>query len=255
MNTIRHSAALAAATATVLATTAFAVPALAADDPPQAPGTIELSDATLEWGVKESFRSYVAGMAKGEITTGGGAEQAADNGPFTFSGGTGSYDLGTHSVNTSFPGDVRFRSTAHGFDIRLSDVKLVTEGRTGGSIVADITAAGETRDDVELADLDLSEVRPGSGAGGAMTFAGIPTTMTEAGAAAFNGMYQKGTVLDPATLTVQPAATGGTSGGSESGGSGTGGTDGGSESGGSDSGGTDTGGSTGGSDSGGSDSG
>ncbi|WP_371647577.1 HtaA domain-containing protein [Streptomyces mirabilis] len=50
----------------------------------------------MTWGIKQSYRAYVTGMAAG--TPADGATQAADNGAFTFTGGTGSYDSTTHAV-------------------------------------------------------------------------------------------------------------------------------------------------------------
>ncbi|MFJ4712067.1 HtaA domain-containing protein [Streptomyces sp. NPDC088785] len=196
----RHPMALAAATATVVALGAGALvlPAAAADG---APAGIELKNGTLDWGIKQSFRSYVTGAAAGSIAATDGATQAAGNGPFTFTGGTGTYDTATHGTDTSFKGAVRFSSKAHGFDIRVSDVKVVTSGTTG-HIDADVSLNGTVQNDIEFATLDLSGVRPGQGAGGAMTFKDIPATLTAKGAAAFNGMYKEGTALDAATLTV-----------------------------------------------------
>ncbi|MZD06587.1 hypothetical protein GTW43_16000 [Streptomyces sp. SID5785] len=203
MSLVRHPIALAAATGVVVAAGAgvLALPASAAGKP----AVIELENGTLDWGIKQSFRSYVTGIALGTIEATDGARQAADNGVFTFSDGTGSYDTATHGTDTAFRGAVRFASKAHGFDISISDVKVVTEG-TSGHIDADVTLNGTTQDDIAFATLDLSAVEPGQGAGGAMTFKDIPATLTADGAEAFNGMYAEGTALDPATLSVTPAA-------------------------------------------------
>ncbi|WP_030679509.1 HtaA domain-containing protein [Streptomyces rimosus] len=208
MAAIRRPLALAAAIATAATTAALCLPttATAAPAADAAAPKLELKNGTLDWGVKESFRKYVKGMALGDITTADGARQAPDNGPFTFTGGTGTYDMSTHAVATTFKGSVRFTSKAHGFDIKLADLKVATQGKTG-AITADVTAAGKTQDDVALASLDLSGVRPGSGAGGAMTFAKIPVKLTAKGAEAFNGMYKEGQELDAATLSVTPAST------------------------------------------------
>ncbi|MER5440574.1 HtaA domain-containing protein [Streptomyces sp. NPDC002790] len=205
----RHPIALAAATATATATAvvlgggALSLPAFAAE---QAAPSVELKDGTLDWGIKESFRKYVTGIALGKIEASDGATQAADNGAFTFGGGTGTYDTATHGTDTTFKGAVRFASTAHGFDIKVADVKVVTTGTTG-HIDADVTLNGSTQNDIEFATLDLSAVKPGQGAGGAMTFKGIPATLTADGAKAFNGMYEAGAALDPATLTVTAASS------------------------------------------------
>ncbi|MFE6893814.1 HtaA domain-containing protein [Streptomyces sp. NPDC057694] len=200
----RHPIALAAATATVVAlgAGALALPAAAAEG---ASSGIELKNGTLDWGIKESFRKYVTGIAAGSIDATDGATQAADNGPFTFTGGTGTYDTTTHGTDTAFKGAVRFSSQAHGFDIKVSDVKVVTSGTTG-HIDADVSLNGTVQNDIEFATLDLSAVKPGQGAGGAMTFKDIPATLTADGASAFNGMYKEGTALDAATLTVTAAS-------------------------------------------------
>ncbi|WP_394434687.1 HtaA domain-containing protein [Streptomyces sp. SGAir0957] len=202
MSLVRHPIALAAATAVALGAGAVALPAFAADKAP----AIELKDGTLDWGVKESFRKYVTGIAAGKIEASDGATQADGNGVFRFTGGVGTYDMTTHGTDTAFKGGVRFVSTAHMFDIEISDVKVVTSGTTG-HIDADVSLNGTVQNDIEFAALDLSAVRPGQGAGGAMTFKDIPTTLTADGAKAFNGMYQAGAALDPATLTVTAATT------------------------------------------------
>ncbi|WJV49142.1 HtaA domain-containing protein [Streptomyces flavofungini] len=207
--------AAAVATAVALGTAALALPAVAADAPSEAasgtprtaaeqkaPPAFTITDGTLDWGLKESFRKYVTGMAHGKITADGGAEQAPDNGVFTFTGGKGTYELADHALKAGFKGAVRFTSTQHKFDISIADVKVHTKGKTG-AIQADVTLNGAKQNDIDLATLDLSEVRPGQGAGGAMTFKDIPTALTAKGAKAFNGMYQEGQALDPATLTVK----------------------------------------------------
>ncbi|MDT0344582.1 HtaA domain-containing protein [Streptomyces litchfieldiae] len=196
---------LATATATVLSITSLAAPAFA-EDTQAAP--IGLVDGTLDWGVKESFRRYITGpIAGGSATTADGAETNQD-GSYRFTGGTGTYDLTTHAVDTAFDGSVHFEGHHGALDLKLSELRVVTEG-TSGSIVADVTVAGTTTEDVEFAALDLTGVAPGQGEGGAMVFAGIPATLTAGGAEAFefNGspMYAEGTALDPATLTVSPA--------------------------------------------------
>ncbi|MEV6393794.1 HtaA domain-containing protein [Streptomyces sp. NPDC051907] len=219
MPATRRPIALAAAvaTATALGATAFALPALAADKAPAAGApaagapaagpTVELKDGTLEWGFKESFRKYVTGMAAGKIEVADGAKQAANNGPFTFTDGKGTYDTAKKGTDTAFKGSVLFSSKIHAFDIKLADVKVVTEGK-GGAIQADVTLNGATQNDIAVAQLDLTNVPPGQGPGGAMVFKDIPTKLTADGAKAFNGMYKEGDALDAATLTVTPVSDG-----------------------------------------------
>ncbi|MCM2428767.1 HtaA domain-containing protein [Streptomyces sp. RKAG337] len=204
----RRPLAFAIAAATAVGATALSLPALAADNGTSgAPGApkIVLDGGTLDWGVKESFRNYVTGMAAGTIETAGGATKNAD-GTFRFGGAKGSYDTATHAVSVGFDGSVRFTSKLHGFDIELADLKIDTVGTTG-TLTADVTSAGATADDVKFASLDLSAVRPGGGADGSMSFAGIPAALTADGSKAFNGMYKAGDKLDAASLTVKPQAT------------------------------------------------
>ncbi|AXK35551.1 hypothetical protein DVA86_25805 [Streptomyces armeniacus] len=230
-----HGAALAAATATVLAATAFlALPAtaaaVAADDgggardrtAAQAPAAVELTDGTLDWGVKKSFRDYVTGpIGGGDITVGDGAEENPD-GTFRFTAGTGTYDPGSHGVDVAFEGSVRFAAHGGQLDLAFADLKVTSDDGRQGTITADVSTGGTSSDDVEVAALDLAAVEPGQGEGGEMTFADVPATLTAEGAKAFNGFYKEGDDLDPATLAVRPvtSGTGGTGaagGGGESG--------------------------------------
>ncbi|SOD58967.1 Htaa protein [Streptomyces zhaozhouensis] len=199
---------LAVACATVLSVTAFAGQAAAEDTAPAQ--VIEIADGQLDWGVKESFRRYLTGpIAGGSAEVSAGAE-ATENG-YRFTGGSGSYDLTTHGVSTAFDGAVHFTGHHGELDLELADLRVVTAG-TGGHILADVTVAGATTEDVAFATLDLTGVAPGQGEGGAMVFADIPATLTADGATAFEyqgtPMYDEGTELDPATLTVTPAAGG-----------------------------------------------
>ncbi|MBQ0867184.1 HtaA domain-containing protein [Streptomyces sp. RK75] len=228
---------LATATATVAAVTTCALPAVAASGTartaaPEAAPAIPLTDGTLDWGIKKSFRDYLNGpIAKGKITVADGARTNAD-GSFRFTDGSGSYDMTTHAVTTSFHGSVHLYGHHGALDIKLSDFSMETKGKSG-TLSADVaTGTGEdgdgkpdrTQDDVQLATLDLSEVTPGSGQDGTMAFADIPATLTEAGSGAFEGYYQKGEKLDPVTLKVTPGRGGGSAGaGSGSAGSGAGG--------------------------------
>ncbi|MFJ1548224.1 HtaA domain-containing protein [Streptomyces sp. NPDC088246] len=210
MAATRRPTALAAAVATAaaLGATVFALPALAADSTAPdgaaaAAPKLELKDGTLEWGVKESFRKYLASsFSGGKITVKDGATQAPDNGVFTFVNGKGTYDTATHGTDTVFEGGVNFYAHGGVLDITLSDVKLATTG-TGGAITVDVATPEGTRNDVAFAALDLSAVKPGRGAGGAMVFKDIPATLTKAGSEAFNGQYKEGDALDPATLSVK----------------------------------------------------
>ncbi|WP_306329075.1 HtaA domain-containing protein, partial [Streptomyces venezuelae] len=211
---LRHrSVTLAAAVATAAAlgtgAVALALPAAADAAPP-----MTLSDGTLDWGIKQSFRTYLAGgFAQGRTTLEGGATQAPDHGVFTFVDGTGTYDPTTHATANSLKGGVRFEAHHGALDIRISDVRLSTKGTAEptGAITADVVTKEKdgtfsTRSDIAIAALDMTGVRPARGTGGAMTFKDIPAKLTKDGAAAFAGFYKEGDELDAATLTVKAGA-------------------------------------------------
>ncbi|MFD8646165.1 HtaA domain-containing protein, partial [Streptomyces zaomyceticus] len=207
---LRRSVTLAAAVATAAAlgtgAVVLALPAAAEGAPP-----MTLVDGRLDWGIKQSFRSYLAmPFAHGRITVQGGAEQAANNGVFTFVDGTGTYDMSTHGTSTSFTGGVHFEAHEGALDILISDVRLATKGAAAptGEITADVVTKEKdgsfsTREDIAFAALDMTGIRPGQGAGGAMVFKDIPAKLTKDGAAAFAGFYKEGDALDAATLTVK----------------------------------------------------
>lgn len=208
--------AAAVATAAVLGAT-FALPALAADGSseaaPAAAPKLDLVDGTLDWGIHADFRKYVAGpIAHGKITVTDGAQQAADNGVFTFTGGTGTYDTGTHASATAFKGGVRFEGHEGVLDVKLSDIKVGT-GRETGTITADFSSrkmdgSVVTKNDAPIAALDMTAAKRGGGAGGAMVFSAIPAKLTADGVDAFGGFYKEGSALDAATLSVKTAAPG-----------------------------------------------
>ncbi|MFJ3956716.1 HtaA domain-containing protein [Arthrobacter sp. NPDC090010] len=193
--------ALGAATATaVLAVAAFTgAPAAQAADP--ATGTV--SDATLSWGVKESFRKYLLSpIAQGNITPAGGVSQQAGNGPFDWSGGTGSLQNGTGSL--SFPGSVHF--TGHGgqLDVTFSNPTLEVTSSTTGLLRLDAkTKAFGANPALDVTQTDFADVSfsPLAITSGKLELTGVSALLTANGAKAFAGFYSAGTALDPASVT------------------------------------------------------
>jgi hypothetical protein len=147
----RRPLALAAAVAVALGAAALCVPHASAAEAP-------LKDYELTWGIKQSYRAYVTGMAAGTFTPTDGATQAADNGAFTFTGGTGSYDSTTHAVKLGFAGALKIASSAHHFELTLSDVRFDSGA---AEITADVTSNGTTQNDVPLADVTVTREMTG----------------------------------------------------------------------------------------------
>ncbi|MEG3626395.1 HtaA domain-containing protein [Streptomyces poriticola] len=208
--------------------------------PGEAPAQGEIAYGTLGWGVKESFRTYVVGpLAKGTITTSGGASQAADNGPFTFADATGTYDTEADRLTASFEGAVTFKghekNGGYGLDLTLTDLEAGLDGGSG-TLTADVTSLGETSQDVVLADLEAGSADL-TAEDDVITVDGVAATLTQAGAKAFGGFYDAGAALDPVDLAVALNADADLPDGSGSGSGSTGGS-GGTTAGGTTSGGT-----------------
>ncbi|MFD7064191.1 HtaA domain-containing protein [Streptomyces sp. NPDC059906] len=186
----RRSTALAAAVATAAALGATALATLGGATAASAAGS-PLSDYELTWGIKQSYRTYV-GMF-GSFTASEGATQAAGNGAFTFTGGTGTYDHTTNAVDLGFQGKLVSASAAHHFEVTLTDVRFDSGA---GEITADVTTvdtSGATPtkkgDDVPLAKVAVTR---------AMT--DMATTLTtEAGEYLGSASYA-GAAGDPLTV-------------------------------------------------------
>ncbi|MGW0350089.1 HtaA domain-containing protein [Streptomyces anthocyanicus] len=186
----RRPTALAAAVATAAALGTTALAALGGATAASAAGS-PLSDYELTWGIKQSYRTYV-GMF-GSFTALEGAGQAAGNGAFTFTAGTGTYDHTTNAVDLGFKGKLVSASAAHRFEVTLTDVRFDSGA---GEITADVTTvdtSGATPtkkgDDVPLAKVAVTR---------AMT--DMATTLTtEAGEYLGSASYA-GAAGDPLTV-------------------------------------------------------
>jgi hypothetical protein len=152
--------------------------------------------AALHWGVKTSFRGYVA-MMGGVTEVGAGAEIAADGG-FTFSVAPYS-DLALDATGAltgqgQFLGSVRFEAHGGMLKVYLADPALEI-GATGAMLtVAD--SADRTRR-VTIALLDLAAMTRGDD-GEAV----IPTALTMEGCQLLGDHYPPGTVLDPVRVVL-----------------------------------------------------
>ncbi|CAM3399125.1 HtaA domain-containing protein [Stackebrandtia soli] len=161
-----------------------------------------VSDGTLNWGVKESFRNYVTGpIGGGDITVLDGAVENAD-GTFGFGSGTGT--LSGDDVSVSFTGAVRFEAHHGALDLTIANLAVDT---ASGELTADVTSKDMSSGEfveypgVTLADLDDAGAERSTD-GDVTTIAGIAATLTANGSGAFGGFYGEGTALDTATVIV-----------------------------------------------------
>ncbi|MFD1859269.1 LPXTG cell wall anchor domain-containing protein [Aeromicrobium camelliae] len=171
--------------------------------------------AELRWGVKASFRQYVAGpIAHGSISLLGSTGQSPD-GRFVWSGGAGKADTAGGGVDVAFGtgNGVRFRGHRMGdvdaLDLAFTNPRVVVTSATTAQLRLDVKgrefagtdSAGSPfeRSNVHFADLTL----PGPSVSGATrTWTDAAAKLTADGAAAFGGFYEPGTELDPVTVSV-----------------------------------------------------
>lgn len=170
----------------------------------------DVAGATLQWGVKSSFRGYLVGpIAHGHWTATGVSEAT----PFGWSGGSGTAPGGTGTVG--YPGSLRFQGhQGHGvaadeyaLDLTFSDVKVRITGATTAELVLDARSRGlaDPTTFVELNDTVFATLDLAGGfdvsANGVVAWNTVPAVLTADGATAFGGFYAAGTVLDPASFS------------------------------------------------------
>ncbi|AYY12668.1 LPXTG cell wall anchor domain-containing protein [Actinobacteria bacterium YIM 96077] len=133
--------------AATLATAGAATPDADTDADARAGAAIsdEVSAGELTWGLRESYRNYIAGpIAGGEIVTSDGAEwldgPGNARGPFTFPNASGTADPETGTGEIAFEGQVYTWGHDYGdgpiLELTISNVRLQLDG-DGATLVVD----------------------------------------------------------------------------------------------------------------------
>ncbi|KAA9089376.1 HtaA domain-containing protein [Microbacterium radiodurans] len=194
-------------TAAAPAAVASAAPGVAAP----APAACTITDASVTWGFKESFRSYISGsIAKGAWEPFGGV--GYETPAFTWTGGAGAFDPATGTGSIAFPGGIRFTGHDGLLDTTVQNATLEISPGTGrvlldlsGVSMEDVLAGDATvatTPQVPLVTLDLSALAvDASGDALSLTATDAATAITAEGYDAF-GNYETGTAFDPLTLTA-----------------------------------------------------
>lgn len=156
----------------------------------------------LEWGLKQSFRSYVRGpIAGGKITASGGAQQLSGNGAFTFPQASSGTTWNGSSGKVQYAGNVNFYGHDGVMDVTLSNPRVVIEDSNSAKLQTQFQ--GET---ITLATIDLSGAAREDLTGDAVRFTGAPVTLHSQGVEFFahngQGFYKAGEELDRLNLTV-----------------------------------------------------
>ncbi|MBD7919557.1 HtaA domain-containing protein [Cellulomonas sp. Sa3CUA2] len=156
-----------------------------------------VSGASLTWGVRDSFRTYVAGpVARGTITPSG----VSGTGPWTWSGGSGRFNPDGPAGAAAWSGRVAFSGHNGTLALTIADPRVQVTSATSAVLTATVTNADGTSR-VTLATLALSAGQRTVG-DGRVAYSGVPATLTAAGATGFAGFYTAGEALDPVSFTL-----------------------------------------------------
>lgn len=172
-------------------------------EPEPEPGVV--SGATLEWGLKQSFRNYITGpIAHGSISLDGTALNG--DGEFVWSNGSGAYAVDSNAGEVSYSGSVHFTGHAGALDMTISNPRIAVTGPLSATLFVDVVSAGYNgTEDVNETDVAFATLTLPAGVtasdGEAITWTDAVAVLTEDGAAAFAGFYSAGTALDPVTFT------------------------------------------------------
>jgi hypothetical protein len=227
---VRRGLAGAAAVALVAGTAVATAPATTA--------ATTVSGATASWGVKETFRNYIAeetGRApvssdpRSSITVANGADfagtknsmrlPAVNEAPYNWPASTAasSYDPSTRSGTIRLGGSVTFKYPHHViYEMTFANPTLVLDGKGGGTLKVDskydlgaFTGAPQSGDLKQVAFASVSgasnPTQVPTSTGTSITFADLGLTLTDAGAKAFAGQYSAGQEIDPFTVKFDVA--------------------------------------------------
>jgi hypothetical protein len=200
----RTRIALAMTVSLLLTAGALLIPSPGSEAYPQ-----DVTGGHLDWGVKESFRTYVTGpIAQGQIILNGGATQNAD-GTFRFPArATGNYDNATVLLSSGYNGSVRFVGHAGALDMTIYDIKVNKTSSTVGVIIADVISRSledgqfYTYNDINFGDLNFTGKTP-TVTETSVAWSNVPAKLTQQGVPGFANFYQAGDDLDP----VSPSLT------------------------------------------------
>lgn len=220
----RSTSFLASATAGLLVTGGMvAIPAVAHADEAAQPGVV--ADATLDWGVKASFRNYIYNftMFEGRTTMLGSATQPEPKGIYHWSTGSGNAKTDGSSADVDFGAGngVHFQShpmtvdgeKVYALDMTFTNPHVVLTSPTTGELRMDVAgyefkSMTEVGDPYELTDANIAELELPAPAksGDTLTWSDAAATLTDEGAIAFGGFYPAETELDPVTFSLPTTA-------------------------------------------------
>ncbi|KAM9866042.1 hypothetical protein ACIFOC_00953 [Leucobacter aridicollis] len=190
---------------------------------PASGGTSKVENATLEWGVRESFRKYIYDFTafKGRAQLLGTTKQPQAKGAFRWSGGTGTAANDGTRANVGFGSGngVHFQShpmtvggkTVYALDLKFTNPRIEIVSPTSGLLHMDVE--GYTFEGMEsvgkkfalrdtpMAELSLS-VPTFDADSSLLSWSNVGARLTAQGEVAFGGFYEKGSELDPLNFSL-----------------------------------------------------
>lgn len=197
-------------TAAVFAFSALSLPAAASatpvlvEDPTSS--TCVVTGGDLQWGVKESFRSYISGtIANGGWTVADGASYETPL--FSWSNPVGEVDAVTGEGSVSFTGSVHFAGHDNVLNLVISNPTIVLNGDGTGQLLLDVTSnnvQGElVIDEAQVFFSKLEGIDTSDPASGAMSLTDVSAVLTADGAKSFGEFYSSGDEIDPLAISLQ----------------------------------------------------
>ena len=170
----------------------------------------QVTASTLDWGFKESFRSYISGsIANGEWELLGGASYETPE--FGWSGGAGTFDVKTGRGLVQWPGGIRFTGHDGVLDTTIENPQVRFVDADTAYLLLDVsgpTMDGDPvdADGVSFVELSLTGAMTVSEDGLTVTGTAVPTEITTEGNEAFPN-YEAGTAFDPLNFSfaIDPA--------------------------------------------------
>jgi hypothetical protein len=156
-----------------------------------------VGDATLDWGVKTSFRTYISGgIANGSWTLAG---VTYSDGQYSWSGGRGTFNPEENRGLVRYSGSVSFTGHDGVLNLVLSNLAIRVTSPTQATLIADVHSTDMGGASSDHSGVSLATIALGGGTASGSTFSvdGAATALTADGAKAFAGFYNAGDALDP----------------------------------------------------------
>lgn len=169
---------------------------------PAAAVTTEVSEGTLTWGFKESWRTYIN---DGGTVTGQDGATVGGQGVITFPLVTGGYDDETTATHLEFSGSVHYEKYSGALDLTLSN-PVVDLSPDGSQVTAEVTSRTMVGEFVDYGRITVGVVDAAAGTlqldaqEGTTRWSELPATLAEELSPAFDNRYAVGEALEPLTI-------------------------------------------------------